>query len=148
MGIENGKRIHIPEQGDGGLNGGPPGDLYVFVHVLAHKYFERNGNDVYCMIPISVTQAALGAEIFITTLDDKKVKLKFPPGTQNGKILRLRNEGIPHPNYTSRKGDMYITIRVVIPKKLTQGEQNLFKELSRMTGENDSPNPVPLSELK
>jgi molecular chaperone DnaJ len=147
-GIENGKRIHIPEQGDGGINGGPPGDLYVFVHVLPHKYFERNGNDVYCMIPISITQAALGAEIYITTLDDKKVKLKIPPGTQNGKILRLRNEGIPYLNYTSGKGDMYINIRVVVPQHLSQKEQKLLRELSYIIGENESPEPVSLSEIK
>jgi molecular chaperone DnaJ len=147
-GIENGRRIHIPEQGDGGLNGGPSGDLYVFVHVLSHKFFERDGNDVYCMIPVSITQAALGAEIYVTTLDDKKVKVKIPPGTQNGKVLRLRNEGIPYLQYSDRKGDMYITIRVVVPKRLSNKEQQLLKELSRLTGENESPDPVPLSELK
>jgi molecular chaperone DnaJ len=147
-GIENGRRIHIPEQGDGGLNGGPSGDLYVFVHVLPHKYFERNGNDVYCMIPVSITQAALGADIYVNTLDDKKVKVKIPAGTQNGKVLRLRNEGIPYLQYSDRKGDMYITIRVVVPKRLSHKEQNLLKELSQITGENESPEPVPLSELK
>jgi molecular chaperone DnaJ len=147
-GSENGKRIAIPKEGDGGINGGPPGDLYVFVHILPHKYFERNGNDVYCMIPISITQAALGAEIYITTLDDKKVKLKIPPGTQNGKILRLRNEGIPFLNYSSRKGDMYINIRVVVPKQLSNKEQKLLKELSYIIGENEHPEPVPLSEIK
>lgn len=147
-GIENGRRIHIPEQGDGGLNGGPSGDLYVFVHVLSHKYFERDGNDVYCMIPVSITQAALGAEIYVTTLDDKKVKVKILPGTQNGKVLRLRNEGIPYLQYSDRKGDMYITIRVLIPKKLSHKEQSLLRELSQITGENDNPEPVPLSDLK
>ncbi|MBN2444478.1 MAG: molecular chaperone DnaJ [Spirochaetales bacterium] len=148
VGIENGKRIHIPEQGDGGLNGGPPGDLYVFVHVLPHKYFERNNNDVYCMIPISMTQAALGAEIYITTLDDKKVKLKIPAGTQNGKVLRLRNEGIPYLHYSNRKGDMYITIRVVVPERLDSKQHKLLKELSALLSEEESPEPIPLSELK
>jgi molecular chaperone DnaJ len=147
-GIENGRRIHIPEQGDGGLNGGPPGDLYVFVHVLPHKFFERQGNDVYCMIPVSITQAALGAEIYVSTLDEKKVKVKIPSGTQNGKVLRLKNEGIPYLQYSDRKGDMYITIRVITPKKLSHKEQQLLKELSRLTGENENPEPVPLSELK
>jgi len=147
-GIENGKRIHISGQGDGGLNGGSPGDLYVFVHILPHKYFERNGNDVYCMIPISITQAALGTEILVATLDDKKVKLKIPPGTQNGKVLRLRNEGIPYLQYSNRKGDMYITIRVDIPKKLSQKEQSILKELAQLTGEENSPDPVPLSDLR
>jgi molecular chaperone DnaJ len=87
-GIENGKRINIQGQGDAGKNGGPPGDLYVFIRVKGHDYFERDGVDLYCVIPIEFPQAALGAEIMVPTLDGKRAKVKIPSGTQNGKMLR------------------------------------------------------------
>jgi molecular chaperone DnaJ len=146
-GIENGKRINIPGQGDGGTGGGSPGNLYVYVHIQPHEYFERDENDVYCMVPISITQAALGSEIFVSTLDDKKVRVKIPPGTQNGKVLRLRSEGIPNIHNPNRRGDMYIKIRVVVPTRLTNKEKQLLKELASLNGENNSPNFIPLSEV-
>jgi molecular chaperone DnaJ len=146
-GIDDGKRINIPEQGDSGISGGPSGNLYVYVHVRTHDYFEREGNDLYCMIPISVTQAALGAEIFVSTLDKKKMKVKIPSGTQNGKVLRLRNEGVPYLHDPSRRGDLYIKILVVVPTKLSSKAKELLKEFSGLNGENDSPKPVRLSEI-
>jgi molecular chaperone DnaJ len=146
-GIESGKRINIPGQGDAGANGGPNGDLYVYIGVKPHRYFERDGNDIYCVIPISVTQAALGSEIKVSTLDEKKVKVKIPMGTQNGKVLRLRSEGIPYLHNSSRRGDMYIKLIVVIPAKLSSRAKDLLRELAEIQGENGSPKPVPLSEL-
>lgn len=146
-GIESGKRINIPGQGDAGPNGGPAGDLFVYVRVQPHEFFERHGDDVYCVVPVSFTQAALGAEIMVPTLEGKKVKMKIPSGTQNGKILRLKNEGIPHLHNSNRRGDLYIKIRVEVPKKLSSRSKELLKELSDLEGENKSPNPVPLSEL-
>jgi molecular chaperone DnaJ len=147
-GIETGKRIGIPGQGDGGANGGPPGDLYVYIRVLAHEYFERNGNDLYCVIPISVSQAALGAEIFVSTLENsKKVKLKIPPGTQNGKLLRLRSEGVPYLRSPDRRGDLYIKILVEIPTKVSGKAKSLLQELGSLTGEQSDPRPVRLSDL-
>lgn len=146
-GIESGKRINIPGQGDAGPNGGPAGDLFVYVRVQPHEFFERHGDDVYCVVPISFTQAALGSEIMVPTLEGKKVKMKVPAGTQNGKILRLKNEGIPHLHNSNRRGDLYIKIRVEVPKKLSSRSKELLKELSDLEGENKSPNPVPLSEL-
>ena len=148
-GIESGKRISIPGQGDGGVGGGPPGDLYVYVHVLPHEYFERDGYDVYCIIPISITQASLGAEIQVMTLEDnKKVRLKIPPGTQNGKILRLRSEGIPHLHNKNRRGDMYIKIRVQVPTKISGRARSILEELSELTGETASPKALRLSDIK
>ncbi len=146
-GIESGKRINIPGQGDAGPNGGPAGDLYVYVRVQPHEYFERHGNDIYCVIPITFTQAALGAEIMVPTLEGKKVKVKVPAGTQNGKILRLKNEGVPHLHNSNRRGDLYIKIRVEVPKKLSSRGKELLKELSELEGENKTPSPVPLAEL-
>lgn len=146
-GIENGKRITILGQGDGGMGGGSPGNLYVYVHISPHEYFERDENDVYCMIPISLTQAALGSDIYVLTLDDKKVKLKIPAGTQNGKVLRLRSEGIPYIHNSDRRGDMYIKIRVVVPTKLNPKAKALLKELASLNGENSSPKFIALSEI-
>ncbi len=147
-GIETGKRINIHDQGDAGPNGGAPGDLYVFIHVKGHEYFERSGEDVYCVIPIGFTQAALGAEIQVPTLDDKKVKVKIPPGTQNGKILRLRNEGIPHLQNPTRRGDLYVKIQVMIPERLSGRAKTLLRELAEVEGEDPNPQPIPLAELR
>lgn len=148
-GIESGKRINISGQGDGGSNGGPPGDLYVYIHVLAHEYFERDGNDLYCVIPISVSQAALGAEIFVSTLkNSRKVKLKIPPGTQNSKMLRLKSEGVPYLHSPDRRGDLYIKILVEIPTKISSKARSLLQELGSVSEEQTSPRPVRLSDLK
>ncbi|NLM00153.1 MAG: molecular chaperone DnaJ [Treponema sp.] len=145
-GVHDGKRITIPGQGDAGTNGGPSGDLIVFLHVTPHKFFERNGNDLYCAIPISVTQATLGADIQITLLDGRKIKIKVPAGTQYGKLLRVKEEGVPFTN-SSRKGDLYIKIIIKIPERLSLKAKALFEEVSKIQGENDSPKMVPLSEL-
>jgi molecular chaperone DnaJ len=146
-GIESGKRINIPGQGDAGPNSGPAGDLYVDINVQAHKHFERDRNDIYCVVPVSLTQASLGADIFVTTLDEKKIKLKIPAGTQNGKILRVKGEGVPFLHNTNRRGDLYIKIQVNIPLKLSSKEKDLLSKLAEMRGEESSPDPVPLSEL-
>jgi molecular chaperone DnaJ len=144
-GMEDGRRIHIPDQGDGGQNGGPAGDLYVYIHVHPHEFFKRNGNDIYCMIPISITQASLGAEVLVPTIDSKKVRVKVPSGTQTGRVLRLKNEGVPYLNNNSRRGDMYIEVLVEVPEKLSAKAKALLKELSEQLGENDSPLPKHLS---
>lgn len=144
-GVEDGKRITIPRQGDAGPNGGVPGDLYVFVRVRAHQFYERSGADLYCAIPISITQAALGAEITITSLDKRQITIKIPAGTQNGKLLRLRGEGIPVAN--SHKGDLYIRVVVRVPTKLSARAKTLLSEVSKLEGENTAPNPIPLTDL-
>ena len=144
-GIENGKRVVIPKQGDAGHNGGPSGDLYVFIRTKPHEYFERQGYDLYCAIPISITQAALGGDIHVTTLDGKTIKVKIPSGTQNGKMLRLRSEGVPS---GSQKGDMYIKLMVQIPEKLSRRGRDLLEEFVKSEGQNESPRPIALSTLR
>ncbi len=146
-GIDSGKRISISGQGDAGPNGGPSGDLYVYVTVRPHNYFERDGNDLYCVIPISVTQATLGTEIEVNTIDDTRVKIKIPSGVQNGKILRLKNRGVPFLHNSDRRGDMYIKLHIQIPKRVSSKAKALLRELSDVIGENGKPDPVPLSEL-
>jgi molecular chaperone DnaJ len=147
-GIEDGKRLSLAGQGDAGASGAGDGDLYVFLRVQAHESFERDGKDVYCAIPISMTQAALGADIVVPTLDKKTVRVNVPPGTQNGRVLRLKGEGIPELHSSSRRGDMYIKIVIRIPTKLSAKARELLKELASSNGEEGSPQPIPLSELK
>ncbi|MCL2270776.1 MAG: molecular chaperone DnaJ [Treponema sp.] len=143
-GAENGKRLVIPRQGDAGPNGAPPGDLYVVVRIKPHEYFERQEADLYCAVPISVCQASLGAEIQVTTLDNKTIKVKVPPGTQNGKMLRIRDEGVP---VNGHRGNLYIKLIVHIPEKLSRRGKELLEELARTEGQNNNPNPIPLSQL-
>jgi molecular chaperone DnaJ len=147
-GIEDGKRLSLSGQGDGGTNSARNGDLYIFLRVQAHELYERDGNDVYCAVPISFTQAALGADIVVTTLDNKTVKVSVPVGTQNGRILRLKGEGIPELHSPNRRGDMYIKLIVKVPTKVSARAKELLKELASVSGEEKSPKPIPLSELK
>jgi molecular chaperone DnaJ len=116
----------------------------VFIRVKPHEYFERQEQDLYCAVPISVTQASLGAEIHVTTLDGKTIKVKIPPGIQNGKLLRIRDEGVPA---QGRRGNLYIKLIVQIPSKLSRRGRELMEELSKVEGEVDAPKPISLSEL-
>jgi molecular chaperone DnaJ len=143
-GVENGKRVAIPRQGDAGPGGGPPGDLYVFIRIKPHEFFERQDMDLYCAVPISITQAALGAEIHVATLDGKTLKVKIPPGTSNGKLLRIRDEGVPS---GGRRGSFWIKLIVQIPTKLSKRGKELLEEFSKAEGENDTPKPIALSEM-
>jgi molecular chaperone DnaJ len=143
-GVEDGKRVVIPRQGDAGSNGGPTGDLYVFIRVKAHEYFERQDLDLYCAVPISITQAALGAEIQVSTLDGKTIKVKMPAGIQTGNLLRIRSEGVPS---GGRRGDLYIKLMIQVPIKLSKRGRELMEELSKVEGENASPKPIALSDL-
>jgi molecular chaperone DnaJ len=144
-GGENGRRVMIRSQGDAGPNGGPCGDLFIFIHVKPHEFFERQGSDLYCAVPISITQAALGGEVQVKTLDDRVVKVKIPAGSPNGKLLRLREEGVP---VAGRRGDFYIKLMVQVPAKLSKKGRDLLEEFSRLEGENDKPDPIPLAGLR
>ncbi|MFH2112949.1 MAG: molecular chaperone DnaJ [Spirochaetota bacterium] len=147
-GMDDGKRLSVAGQGDTGPNGGRPGDLYVFIHVRPHEFFERDGYDLYCAMPISISKAALGGEITVPTIDSKKVKVSVPAGTQHGKMLRLREEGVPGANGGARRGDMYIKLMVQVPAKLSRRGKELLEELQKVEGDNDAPKPLKLSELK
>jgi molecular chaperone DnaJ len=147
-GMDDGRRLSVAGQGDTGPNGGRPGDLYVFIHVRPHEFFERDGYDLYCAMPISISKAALGGEITVPTIDGKKVKVSIPAGTQHGKMLRLREEGVPGANGGARRGDMYIKLMVQVPAKLSRRGKELLEELQKVEGDNDAPKPLKLSELK
>jgi molecular chaperone DnaJ len=146
-GVEDGKRVSIPGQGDSGPNGGAPGDLYVFIHVRNHEYFERDGADLYCALPIGIALASLGGELGFTTIEGKKIKVAVPAGSQYGKMLRVREEGVPVPG--GRRGDLYLKLLVQVPQKLTKRDRELLEELRTASeGESPEPQPVKLSDLK
>jgi molecular chaperone DnaJ len=135
-GVETGSRLRLRGEGEEGDFGGPSGDLYVFIHVEPHEFFERDGYDVLCQIPISVTQAALGATIEVPTIDSKE-SVKIPKGTQSGKIFRLKGKGVAHLKGIGR-GDQVIQVLVKIPTNLTKKQEELLREFARLTGESAS----------
>ncbi len=126
-GVEDGTRIRFNGLGEAGVFGGPAGDLYVVLHVKEHPFFERDGNDLHCVVPISFTQAALGAEIKVPTLEGEQV-LKVPDGTQSGTTLRLRGKGVPVLNGHG-KGDLFVEVRIQTPGKLSKRQKELLQEL-------------------
>ncbi|MDP3177802.1 MAG: molecular chaperone DnaJ [Spirochaetaceae bacterium] len=144
-GVEDGKRVAIPGQGDTGPNGGAPGDLFVFIRVRPHEYFERDGYDLYCALPISVTMAALGGEITFSTIDNKRIKVQIPAGSQNGKMLRIREEGVPSPG--GRRGDLYLKLLVQRPQKRSRKGRDLLEQYRESEGESSEPVPLRLSEI-
>lgn len=126
-GVDDGKRLVIRGMGDAGENGGPAGDLVVVLHVDSHPLFERDGSDLYCAVPISIAQAALGCEIEITALDGKKLTMRIPDGTSSGKLLRIKGEGVPVQGST-RKGDLYVKIIVRTPTHLSSKQKDLLNQ--------------------
>ena len=144
-GVDDGKRIAIPRMGDVGANGGPAGDLIVMLHVEQHDYFERDGRDLYCAIPVTFAQAALGVTLDITSLDGKKIKFALPAGTTNGKLYKIKGEGVPYAE--GRKGDLYVKIIVQIPTHLTSEQKKLMEEFARIENATTSPGCVPLASL-
>lgn len=131
-GVDEGQQMRIPGQGEPGVNGGPAGDLYVVFHVRGHEFFERDGDDVYCEMPITFTQSALGDEIEVPTLHGK-VKLKVPAGTQTGTNFRLRGKGAPNVRGYGQ-GDQHIQILVVTPTNLTSQQKQKLREFAELTG--------------
>ena len=127
-GIDNGQTLTLREQGHSGRNGGPAGDVYITVSVAPHKIFDRRGNDIYCEIPISFTDAALGCEMTIPTLDGK-IKYNVPEGTQTDSTFRFKGKGVPKLGSKSR-GDMYVTVIVEIPKNLTGKQKELLRKFA------------------
>ena len=127
-GVETGSRLRVTGEGEGGVNGGPSGDLFIVLHVAAHENFERQGADLYAAVPVTFAQAALGAEIKVKTLDGGE-DLKVPAGTQTGTVFRIKNHGMP--NLGGRgKGDLFVAITLVTPKTLTKEQRKLLEQLA------------------
>jgi molecular chaperone DnaJ len=136
-GVEDGTRIRFSGLGEAGAFGGPAGDLYVVLHVKEHSFFEREGNDLHCVIPVSFTQAALGTEIVVPTLEGEH-KLKVPEGTQSGTTLRIRSKGVPVLNGRG-KGDLFVEVRVQTPSKINKRQRELLQELDGITPVENKP---------
>src|SRR5258708_7572023 len=135
-GVDEGSRLRLRGEGEAGLNGGPAGDLYVFLHVEAHDFFERDGGNLHCKIPISFVQAALGTEIEVPTLEGP-VKMKVPAGTQSGKIFRLKERGLKDPQH-SGVGDLLVTVTVETPVDLNAKQKKLLEEFEALSGESNT----------
>jgi molecular chaperone DnaJ len=146
-GVEDGTRIRYSGEGDAGRSGGPKGDLYIVLAVRPHDHFERRGNDLHCVIPVSFPQAALGAEFEIPGIDGP-VNLKIPEGTQSGRELRIRGRGVPYLNEKGH-GDLIVKLMVQIPKKLNRAQRELVAKLSEtLTVDNKPASPGLMEKMK
>ena len=132
-GVANGGRVRVPGKGNAGTMGAPAGDLYLAVAVKPHDFFERRGNDLYTKIPITVSEATLGAKIEVPTIDGRAL-VRIPPGTNSGKTLRLKEKGVPSAR-SGERGDQYVEIQVVVPPPTDERVRNLMKELEAVAPE-------------
>ena len=128
-GVDSGSKLRISGEGDAGEKAGPAGDLYVVLNVQDHEFFERREHDLYCHIPISFTQAALGAQISVPTIEREEEKLSIPAGAQTGSTFRIKGRGISKRGGSAR-GDLYVTVDVVVPTKLTREQKDLLTKLA------------------
>ena len=147
-GVEDGMRMRYASQGEPGYFGGPAGDLYVVLHVKEHAFFQRDGHHLHCAIPVSFSQAALGAEIEIPTLEGTH-KLKVPEGTQSGTVFKIRGKGIPVLNGHG-KGDLMVEVNVQVPTRLTKRQRELLGELGQISSVDNKPqkDPTIISKVK
>jgi molecular chaperone DnaJ len=135
-GVETGTRIRLAGEGEAGLRGGPTGDLYIFIEVADHPIFQRDGSNLFCRVPVSVAEAALGGEVEVPTIDGGRSRVKVPEGSQSGKQMRLRGKGMPMLRGGSA-GDMYIELAVETPVNLTARQKELLREFDRLSEENN-----------
>jgi len=140
-GIATGQRLRLSGEGEAGGPGGPAGDLYVVIHVQEHPFFQRDGNDLYCEVPLNFPTLALGGEIRIPTLEGEE-PFKVPEGTGSGQSFRLRGRGMPDVSGRGR-GDLFITVKVITPKKLSKEQKKLLEQLATsLPKEQFEPTPV------
>lgn len=130
-GVDHGRRIRLSGEGEAGVRGGPHGDMYVLVAMKPHKLFKRDGANLHCRVPISMTKAALGGEVEVPTIEGSSSKVKIPPGTQTGQQFRLKGKGMSMLRSEAR-GDMYIEIFVETPVNLNKKQQSVMKDLDDM----------------
>jgi len=136
-GVETGMRLRLTGEGESGVYGAPPGDLYVVIGAKPHPIFQRQNDDILCEVPISFTQAALGTELEVPTLEGKK-SLKIPAGTQSGAIFRMKGRGVASV-HTGRRGDQNVMVKVETPTKLSAEQRELFEEFARISGDEVTP---------
>jgi DnaJ-class molecular chaperone len=134
-GVDTGSRIRVAGKGEPGSFGGPPGDLYILTNVGSHPYFKRKGDNIYCTIPITVPEAALGAKIEVPTIDGK-ARLRVPPGTQSGQQFRLRERGAPSLRGGGARGDQYVEVKITLPKVISEETKELLQQYAAKNPEN------------
>lgn len=137
-GIEDGVRIRLAGEGEAGARGGPAGDLYIFLSIKPHEFFQRDGADLFCRVPISMITAALGGQFEVTTLGGSKAQIKVPDGTQTGKQFRLKGKGMPVMR-SQNTGDLYIQVVTETPQNLTRRQRELLEEFEKSASEQNSP---------
>jgi len=137
-GIEDGTRIRLAGEGEAGFRGGPAGDLYIFLSVKPHEFFQRDGADLYCKVPISMTTAALGGSFEVAVLDGTQIRVKVPEGTQNGRQFRMKGKGMPVLRQP-QLGDLYIQVAVETPQNLTRRQRELLEEFEQISSKENSP---------
>src|SRR3981081_3826283 len=132
QGVEDGTRIRLAGEGEAGFRGGPSGDLYIFLSLSAHEFFQRDGADLHCRVPISMVTAALGGEFEVPTIDKSKTKVKIPSGTQSGRRFRIASKGMPVLR-SRQTGDLYVQVVVETPQNLTKKQQELLAEFEKLS---------------
>ena len=137
-GVEDGTRIRLAGEGEAGVRGGPPGDLYIFLSIAAHVFFQRDGADLHCRAPISMATAALGGEFEVPTIDGGKTRVKIPEGTQSGRRFRLQAKGMPVLR-SKQVGDMYVQVMVETPQNLTKRQRELLAEFQKLSSNETNP---------
>jgi len=137
-GVEDGTRIRLSGEGEAGVRGGPSGDLYIFLSLSTHAFFQRDGADLHCRVPISMVQAALGGEFEVPTIDGGKTRVKVPEGTQSGRRFRLHGKGMPVLR-ARQTGDMYVQVVVETPQKLTKRQRELLNEFEKLSSQDTHP---------
>jgi len=130
-GAQTGSRVRVAGRGNAGTGGGPPGDLYIITNVQPHPFFERRGDNLYTVVPVTVSEASLGAKVEVPTIDGR-AQVRIPPGTNSGKKLRLREKGAPLARQPGKRGDQIVEVQVVVPKPEDERVRNLLKELSKL----------------
>ncbi|MGH9725157.1 MAG: DnaJ C-terminal domain-containing protein, partial [Candidatus Acidiferrales bacterium] len=133
-GAQTGSRVRVAGRGNAGERGGPPGDLYIITKVGPHPFFERRGDDLYTVVPVTVSEASLGAKVEVPTIDGRS-QVRIPPGTDSGKKLRLREKGAPSARHPGKRGDQIVEVQVVVPKPEDERVRNLLKELAKIDPE-------------
>jgi len=137
-GIDNGTRIRLAGEGEAGVRGGPPGDLYIFLAIKPHAFFQRDGADIYCRVPVSITTAALGGQFEVPTVDGARTRVKVPEGAQTGRQFRLKSKGMPVLR-SRQAGDMYVQIVVETPQNLSRRQRDLLEEFERVSEDENNP---------
>ena len=146
-GVETGTRIRLAGEGEAGLRGGPSGDLYIFIEVAEHPLFQRDGNALFCRVPVSMTSAAMGGDIEVPTIDGGRSRVKIPAGSQSGRQMRLRGKGMPSLR-GGGAGDMMIELAVETPVNLTAKQKELLQEFEKLSEENNPESSGFLKKMK